>query len=82
MDSPGDSWRSDPFPGVDTAVDDNNGLALIFEVGGGDFQIVDGATFESVRWIYQSHFVGVPIRDIDKICVDLENVEVFTFIRR
>uniref|UniRef100_A0A2H1W040 SFRICE_019008 n=1 Tax=Spodoptera frugiperda TaxID=7108 RepID=A0A2H1W040_SPOFR len=59
MDSPGNCRGSDPFPGVNASINEDDGFALIFEVCFGDLQVLDGTAFEGVSSVHNSSHVRI-----------------------
>lgn len=57
---------------MDTAVNKNDGLVLIFEVGGGDLQVLERAAFEGVAVSDKCDRARETGSDIGEVGVDLK----------
>lgn len=57
---------------MDTAVNKNDGLVLIFEVGGGDLQVLERAAFEGVTVSDKGDRARETGSDIGEVGVDLK----------
>lgn len=49
---------------MDAPVDEDDGLTAVLEVGGGNFQILDGAAFKGGGGRDKGHQIGVTCCDI------------------